>query len=583
MNPRCSFWISWLLLAILPAAHAAPVPVRDSAPFKPTLSARTAAPDQILADIRYTAELIARFAPSDKEAKEFLGAMDKALDSTLGPDWRKAVDTARPLFGYFNLESNLPVSTGAVLIPVKDRTAFESMVKHVVGKVDAGADGVLRFDFPGARSPSGKAINGYVRFANQYAYLTVNDPAVVALDRIPSPAQIVAGDPKAAVSARLYFDRLPEQHRQQAIGGVQQFKTLLNGNVGGDGAMKSMGVAWMQMVLLGGPMFQLYPLVEPAIRDGQELTLDFRYDRAHLNLNFEAALTAKTGSELSKLVAALKPVASLFPQMLGTDLAARGLMRGTIPADIRKVIVAQLEAGLAMAPQGDPVWGPFAAKIGESMLPTLREGEIDLAGGLRGPGKNDGYGIVAGLRLKDAAGVEKALREAVKALPKDFQAMFKLDATTVGEGKVHQILLPPLPEPAKSIVGESTVHIAFRPDRVVVAFGDGAPGILGAGLSAKPQPVAQSFVDASGRMLIPLVSKIDANAGKKFKAFIGSEIDRVPILEMAVEGGSTLKVRYGNGLATFVPLLGFYTFRAVGMEAQRIQVAPAAVPPAAPR
>jgi hypothetical protein len=576
MIARCSFWVGGLLLAIIPAAHAAPVPVRDSAPFKPTLTVRTAPPDQILADIRYTADLISRFAPGEKEAKEVVGGLDKALDSTLGPDWRKAVDTVRPLFGYFNLESNLPVSTGAVLIPVKDRAAFESMLKHVVGKVDTGADGVLRFDFSGARSASGKAINGYVRFANQYAYLTVNDPAVVALDRIPSPAQIVAGDPKAAVSARFYFDRLPEQHRQQAIGGVQQFKALLNGNMGGGGV--TMGVAWMQMVIFGGPMFQLYPLVEPAIRDGQELTLDVRYDRARLNLNFEATLTAKAGSELSKLVAALKPATSLFPQMLGTDLAARALIRGTIPADIRKVIVAQLESGLAMAPQGDPVWGPFAAKIVESMLPTLREGEVDLAGGLLGPGKKEQYGIVGGLRLKDAAGVEKALREAVKALPKDAQVMLKLDATTVGGVKVHQILLPPLPEPAKSIFGESTVHIAFRPDGVVVAFGDGTPGILGAGLSAKPQPVAQSFVDASGRMLIPLVSKIDADAGKKFKAFVGNEIDRVPILELAVEGGSTLKVRYGNGLATFVPLLGFYTFRAVGMEAQRIQVAPAAVP-----
>jgi hypothetical protein len=295
-------------------------------------------------------------------------------------------------------------------------------------------------------------------------------------------------------------------------------------------------------------------------------------------LNFEATLTAKTGSELSKLVGALKPSTSLFPQMVGNDLAARALLRGTLPEDIRKVIVSTLETGLAMAPQGDPVWGPFAAKIGESMLPTLRVGEIDLAGGLRGPGKNDRYGIVAGLRLKDATGVEKAFREAVNALPNDARGLFKLDAATFSGVKVHMIVPPPLPEPVKSLFGDSLIHIAFRPDAAVVAFGDGGHGALAPGLTAKPQPVAQSFVDASGRMLIPLVAKIDADAGKKFKAFVGNELDRVPLLEMAVEGGSVLKVRYGNGLATMFPFVMFLGQRATG-QFQQVQPVPAAIPP----
>jgi hypothetical protein len=373
---------------------------------------------------------------------------------------------------------------------------------------------------------------------------------------------------------------MPDLYRQQALVGVQQFKTTMSGGMPGGPGGAMVGIAFSQMLLFGGPMFQLFPLTEPAIRDGQELTLNVRYERARLNLTFDVTITAKSGSELSRLTAALKPDSSLFPQMLGTDLAARGLIRGTVPAEFRKFIVPQMEAGIAQSPKEDAVWGAFAGKIGESLLPTIREGEIDWAGGLRGPGKDDLYGVAAALRLKDAYGVEKALREAVKALPKADQAMFKLDAATVGGVKVHQILLPPLPEPAKSIFGNSTIHFAFRPDRVVAAFGDGDHGALAAGLNAMPQPISQSYVEGSGRKFIPLVSKIDAEAGKKFKAFLGTELDRIPLMEMAVEGGSSLHVRYGNGLTTFFPFAGLFMFRAMAAaELRPAQPIPIAPPP----
>jgi hypothetical protein len=243
------------------------------------------------------------------------------------------------------------------------------------------------------------------------------------------------------------------------------------------------------------------------------------------------------------------------------------------------LIVPQIEAGIGQMPTLDPTWGPFGAKIAESLLPTLREGEFDLAGMLRGPGVGDRYGIVAGLRLKDAAGVEKAFRDAVKSLPQAEQGMFKLDSATVGGVKVHQILLPPLPEPAKSIFGESSVYIAFRPDGVVASFGDGGAAILQPALAAKPQPLPSVQVEASGKRLVPLVTKIDADAGKKFKAFLGNEIDRVPIIETAVEGGATLKLRYGNGVATLMPLVFFL---GVSRQAEFQQAQPAIVVPAPP-
>jgi hypothetical protein len=276
------------------------------------------------------------------------------------------------------------------------------------------------------------------------------------------------------------------------------------------------------------------------------------------------------------MVSAIKPPTSLFPQMLGTAPAARGLVRAPIPEDLRRLVVPKLEGAFSLAPNEIPVWGALVAKVGEKLLPTLREGEIDLAGALCGPFKDDRYGIVAGLRVKDAAAVEQALRDAVKDLPKEGQEVIKLDALTENGIKVHKIVLPPLPKTAEAIFGASTVYLAFRPNAILAAFGENALEGLRSGFAAKPQPCDHYMVEAFGRKLVPLVTKIDAEGGKQFKAFLGDDIDRIPIAELVIEGGAALKVRYGNVLAQLMPVVLFLGRNA---SAQFQPVAPALPPP----
>lgn len=570
-----------LLLAIANTGQAAPVPTADPATaFKPTITLRLQPADQLLADARYVVGLMARLAPTEKEGKELLAAIDANVDLFFGPDWRKAIDTSRPILAYATVEANFAASTGAVLIPVRDPGAFRALLERLMTKVEDD-NGMLRFSMPGVKpSHGGQPAAGYARFANQYAYLTVNDAAVVALNRIPTPAQVSANDPAAALSATLYLDRVPEQFRQAAVGGVQQFKALLHGEPGPRG---SFGIGMAELMILAGPLFQLYPLAEPAVRDGREFTLNLKFDRKRLDLLAELTLTARSGSELARLTSSIRPPTSLFPQMLGDDAAVRGLVRATIPDDLRKAFLPKLEAGLGRAPNDVPVWGALAGKLGEKLLPTLQEGEIDIAGALRGPFKGDRYGIVAGLRLKDAAAVEQALRDAVKALPKEARDVIKLGAMTDGGMRVHKVQLPPLPEPAGAIFGESTVYVAFRPDAVVAAFGEHAVDGLRAAFAAKPQPCIHYMLEASGRKLVPLVTRIDAEAGKKFKSFLGDDVDRVPLAEIAVEGGAALKVRYGNGLTTLLPAMFFFAVTRDAAPFQPGAPVPAVPPPPPPK
>lgn len=577
MTARLALCLAAALLAAS-RLHAAPAPAGDSASsFKPTAMLRVAPPEKILAEIRATAELIARFAPSEREAKEFVNATDAALEKALGPDWKKAIDVSRPILGFVTIAPQIEVSTYCLMVPVKDDAAFRKMLANLLPKLEDMKDGVIRFELPGARPPSGMPAYGYLRFANKHAYITVHDAAVVEANRIPTPEQIVAGDPNALLSAKVFVDRVPEHYRQMAVNGVVQFKERMQNAGGGAGGMR-MGFGAWELLALGGQYFQLYPLAEPIVRDTQELTLNARYDRSKLNLTLDCAFKSQNGSELNKLTAAIQPPMSLFTQMIGTDPAARAIVRGTFPEDLRKLLVPKLEEVLKQAPNEVPVWGAFMQRLGEAAIPTIRDGEIDLGAALRGPGKEDRYGIVGGIRLKDAGNFEKNLREAVAALPKDMQGLFKLDATSVSGVKVHQVMLPPLPEPAKSIFGESTLFVTFRPDAILLGFGEGAMDGLKEGLTAKPQVAPQYLVEGSGKKLVPLVTKINAEAGKKFKDFLGAEIDRVPLMELAIEGGSELKIRFGNVLTMGIPAFIF-----VGMEARaQFQPLPPGAAPIAP-
>ena len=151
------------------------------------------------------------------------------------------------------------------------------MIAALVGKVQDEPDGVFRFQIAGDRDTENKPVSGYIRFAHQYAYLTYKDPATIALSRIPTPQQVVAGNPTAGVSFRLFMDRVPEVLRQQVLANVQQFKTLVSGNLGGGGP--TMGLAIVAFARLRCSHVPAAPAREPAIRDGQELTLDVRFDR----------------------------------------------------------------------------------------------------------------------------------------------------------------------------------------------------------------------------------------------------------------------------------------------------------------
>src|SRR5205809_133198 len=112
-------------LSLLPAlALLAWAGTAAAAPPPPAVTVTLAPIERLLADARATLALAARLAPNEQEARQVSGALDPFLEKTFGPDWAKAVDTARPLAAYAEVREDLPASPVVVLVPVRDEKLF---------------------------------------------------------------------------------------------------------------------------------------------------------------------------------------------------------------------------------------------------------------------------------------------------------------------------------------------------------------------------------------------------------------------------------------------------------------------------
>ena len=90
----------------------------------------------------------------------------------------------------------------AVLAALKDKVQLE---------VEKDKDGTYK------TQPKESPFPVYFRFANKYAYVTVNDPANIDPKTLPKPADVLGGRAEHLISATLRIDRLPDAMKKMAI------------------------------------------------------------------------------------------------------------------------------------------------------------------------------------------------------------------------------------------------------------------------------------------------------------------------------------------------------------------------------
>jgi hypothetical protein len=401
----------------------------------PSIVIRVRSIDGLIDDAKY---LLAQVG------QEELGKqIDGFIKSQVGAKGLEGIDTKRPLGFYGTVGPNGVDSTGVAMVPVSDEKTFVALLDRLNLGVKKNDDGTYNFTPPGAPT------EGFFRFANKYCYLTALNKAAIDKGKLLDPAML-SENPSAAFSTTIRFDRIPDSIKQVAL---SQFELKLADEQDKKIPNETETQHKFRIALLN----HISGRVKQLLSQGQELKFRFDVDRKTHELFVDLSLTGKPGSKLASELAELGQSKSLFAGPVGVDSAMNLLLHASLPADVQKAFGPVIDEGFRQGLEKEKDEGrrEAARKFLDVLGPTLKSGEFDFMGSMRGPNADKHYALLVGVKVKDGKAIDQSFRDMAKSFREEEQAKIKFDAETVAGIKVHRfdITKKDLNETAQALFG----------------------------------------------------------------------------------------------------------------------------------
>jgi hypothetical protein len=512
--------------------------------------------DDLLSSARYLAKL----GGQEERARQ----AEKMIRSKYGKKGLAGIDPKRPWGFYAGFDSGnedeISMPVGVIMVPVADQKAILNQLKEVDLEPEE-KDGIYSVSpefLPGS-------LKIYFRFVNKYAYVTALSADPLDKDKLLDPKAIQPGGKSAVAFANVRMDRLPETIKQLALQNLErQLKRAER--------VSPPRESEAQRALRKRILKDLAAGVEAVIKDGKDLAVRLRVDPKAHKVAGEIRFTGKPDSGLANKILALAKTTSLFADLGGADSAASGLLRLTLPEDLRKAVSPLVDKAIKDYEEKEQDEGKrdLIVRLLKSLAPSVKSGEIDYAAALRGPSKAKKYTLVAGLRLKDATGVEKVLRDLVKVAPEADRAKVKLDADKEGDVAIHRLeIKDKLDKGARTVFGDAALYVAFRKDAVLLALGEDGLEVIKSAIKLKPKPTRFLREDVNLSRLVPFIAAVSRDEkGVKLMQEVFDEEEKDPgKIHISVEGGKALKAEVSLTEAAVKLLIR------AGMEARRRRAA----------
>jgi hypothetical protein len=516
---------TWFV-ALCGFALAAAVPSR-AAETTPTLVVRIASIETLTSSLQYLAAQAGR----QGEAKQINNRIKMVF-----PKGFPGIDTRRPLGAYATLdpEGNPQDITGAVLVPITDEQEFLHLLANFKLNLRKGDDGIYEGSLPIGVFPV------YLRFANQYAYVTIKDKSILASEKLLAPSKILAVDQSEVGAVNFRVDQIPKSIRDLLL---SQFDAQLS-NVEEE---KPAGETEANHALKVQVTREVGRQVNALLKEGSELSLRFDLDRAAGALAVQVSVAGKPNSSLAAAIAGLARNESLFAGLAAKDSAMNELVHMALPDSMRPAFGKAVEEGIqsGLQKEKDPAKRAATEKLVKALLPSLKAAELDAAFDLRRPSGSTHYTLVGGIKLHKGEELEQTLRDLVQELPPEVRAGIKLDVETVNGVKIHEIeIQKQFDANARRNLGDNPLVLAFRSDAVLLAVGANGLSALKEALTLKPAPAPLLRLELSLARLAPLMNKTpkggDPQAAAREAFGAGKDNDTVRIV---IEGGTALRIR----------------------------------------
>ncbi len=510
---------SWLMFACVAGLAFAPAVARaDDKPAAPLIQVRLKSLDRTIDDVKYFLTLTGQ-----KEAIKQFEEMPKAAL----PNGFDGIDTKKPWAVYGLLKSDQQASPVVVMIPVTSEESFMKLLGNVPG-LNPTKDGAAYLI-----QPPGLPVAVHLQFANGYAY------AAARMDRnapekadLLAPAVIFAQPIKGSADLQFRIDQIPDQFKQLALASMEvQLANQEEKRPDEDEATHKGRVA-------GGKAAG--EVMKSIITDGGTFSLDINISREQEKFGLGFGLTAKPGTDLAKRLGALNAGNSLFAAWTKPAAAASLVLHGPLSEGAQKIIELAFTDALAEGVKRDKAKAAIAEKFISALMPTVKSGVFDFGFDWRGPTAAGHYTLIGGMRLVDGDKIESLVKEVVASASEKDRADIKLDASSIGEYKVHKLdVAHSFDKEGKKLLGDNPIYVAFRKDAVFVVLGENGLTVLGDALQSTggTAPLASGHLNL--KSFVPLM-KDDPRADAVAKETFTKGGDDV--ISMKAQGGEGLTV-----------------------------------------
>jgi len=495
---------------------------------------------KLLDDLRAVGSLLG----GDAAVKE----LNDNIKRNLGEKGFDGLDLTRPIVGYVMVPADVEQFVVVVVLPATGEKEFLDLCERANKQKPKPLPGGL-YELPPA-DLGVPGIKAAMRFADGSAYVAAGkDPAPALAPKALLPVgKLFDPAERAQLSGKVYFDRLPKDLRAKLGQGIDDLKKQIGSlpaQLGPDVNEAVKGVI-AEFTKLGTRYLD-------EIKDADTATGRVSLEPGNAEAAVELALTGKAGTALAKDIAGRKPTTNRFAGLVTRDTAVGFKTRLPLFApELRAAAALGLEAGQKYAAKNPPPVGAGAVdELFKGLIRTVKTGEFDLAGGVRGPNTDGTFTAVGAVAFEDTKPLEKELRGLVAALP-PLKDMVVLDAAKVGEVSIHEVKVAgQMPAEMKKVFGEgATVALAFAPKGILVAVGSDAVNVVKEALALKPAPAPVMDVTINPARMAKLVTAFGGNA-TDITDTLGSGDAPVSVSSLSVDGGKELRVRFALNLRVF--------------------------------
>jgi hypothetical protein len=462
----------------------------------PTVQFRLRSLTELLNKAEYTAGLVDQAeAIRAVKALIFLARLQGKGVEGIHPD--------KPFGFYAHVKPDLVSSSFVIMIPFADRDSLLNLLKGQLGcTVENQRENCYKLTLPAQFPLMSVGIDHlYLRFERDYLYVGRFAEDLEEPRLIPAKTFFAPDDEGAALSLKVRLDQISVDVKRFLLAQLEMFlEQGMRQNPPEDDVGKRLA-PWLKNHLIN--------LTQSVTLDAEEVSFQVYIDEKKGELATELRLIPKRGTLLADNLRAFAERKSLPAGIVQSvpQVAMRGGINvGLTPLARREF--AQLVQDIAgdAIKNATPEEREFVEGLFQAILPTLKAAELDAATVLLPADRQGHHKLLAAVGVQQGKEIEKFLKSIAPILTTVELADFSFDRETLGDFRIHKVIVNGLPERADQLFGTTTLWLAVSDRCLAWSIEENGELLRSALKKAQTVQVPLVDVEVSAATLLPVLA-----------------------------------------------------------------------------